>query len=263
MSVGEDIPADIRDSADGVLEHAPGVPTPAMSNRPPGGQQQHVTIRTKKGDLRAVVAVPDVIAPAVVPVIVVAPGKGYHMELPLIRGLFERCTAEGWAAVRFDWGFHTAKRDPSANFAQEVEDLQAVLSYARSLPGVDRSRIYIAGKSLGAGVALERAAADPSIRGVILMTPPIHSPKPEYKMGTVRPRLEKLRQPSLIVVGEHDPLCELGRLYTLIAGLAHPPHVAVVGGDHSLRAAYGSESAANVDLALAHAVDWLKRQALR
>lgn len=222
------------------------------------------TIRVKDRLVRAVIHVPDVIPPSVVPAIVIAPGQGYHMDLPLTRGLWERVVAEGWAAARFDWSFHSDKRDPSPAYATEVDELQAVIDHVRELPGIDRSHFYIAGKSLGAGIVLERAANDPSIRGVVLLTPPIHSPKPDYRMGTIRPRLEKLRQPSLIVVGERDPLCELGRLYGLLSGLPHAPHLAVVGGDHSLRPATEADSAqANVDLALHHVTDWLTRQSKR
>ncbi len=222
------------------------------------------TVTVKGREVRGVVSRPRLETPgALAPALVIAPGQGYHMDLPLTRGLFEVAAAEGWLAMRFDWSFHTAKREPSAGHLSEVEDLQAVLSCVRELKNVDRSKIYLAGKSLGAGIALERAAGDASIRGVILLTPPIHSPKPEYKMGTVRPRLEKLRQPALIIVGERDPLCELGRLYGQLAGLAHPPELAVVGGDHSLRASTEAEALRNVDLALAHAVDWLRRQASR
>jgi predicted alpha/beta-hydrolase family hydrolase len=221
-------------------------------------------IRVRDREVRAYVHVPLVIAPSVVPAIVIVPGQGYHMDLPLTRGLFDRAVAEGWAAARFDWSFHTRKREPSASYSLEVEELQAVIDHLRDLEGIDRSHFYIAGKSLGAGIVLERAASDPSIRGVVLLTPPIHSPKPEYKMGTIRPRLEKLRQQSLIVVGERDPLCELGRLYGLISGLPHPPQLAVVGGDHSLRPrAEGESAAANVDLALHHIMDWLTRHSQR
>jgi predicted alpha/beta-hydrolase family hydrolase len=250
------VTAAIGDSGDQTLEStARGAPT-ALGD---------VTrIQVKDRSIRARVTVPDLVPPSTVPALVIAPGQGYHMDLALTRGLFERVAAEGWIAVRFDWSFHTAKREPSKSYHQEVEELQAVIEHARALPGCDRSRLYIVGKSLGAGIALERASADPSIRGVILLTPPIHSPKPEYKMGTIRPRLEKLRQPSLIVVGERDPLCELGRLYTLLSGLAHAPHLAVVGGDHSLRPTTPEESGvAHVELALSHAVDWLKRQSTR
>lgn len=238
------------------------LPAPAAPARPAGPV---TTIRVREREVRAVVHVPDVIPPSVVPALVIAPGQGYHMELPLVRELYDRVVSEGWAAARFDWSFHTQRRDaPAPPYAAEVEELQAVIDHVRGLTGVDRSHFYIAGKSLGSGIALERAASDPSIRGVVLLTPPIHSPKPEYKMGTIRPRLEKLRQPSLIVVGERDPLCELGRLYGLLTGLPHAPNLAVVGGDHSLRPASETErGAANVDLALRHVMDWLGRQARR
>lgn len=258
MSGGTDpnATAALYDSGDGVFDKTIG---------PPALPQNELTkIQVKDRWIHARVTVPDVIAPATVPALIIAPGQGYHMDMALTRGLFERIVGEGWIAARFDWSFYTAKRNPSPAYSMEVEELQAVIDHVRELPGIDRSRVYIAGKSLGAGIALERAGQDPSLRGCVLITPPIHSPKPEYKMGTVRPRLEKLRQPSLILVGERDPLCELGRLYSLIVGLAYPPNLCVVGGDHSLRPATPEDSAAqNVDLALRHAVDWLRRQSKR
>jgi len=240
-----------------------GIEPPRPPPLPAPYQVREVSVRAGAREVRVAISMPGVLPPSVVPALVIAPGRRYHRDRPLTRGLFERAAAEGFAVARFDWSFYAAGRDPSPAFADEVEELGAVIEHVRDLEGVDRSHFYIAGKSLGAGVALERAASDPSIRGVVLMTPPIHTPKPEFKMGTVRPRFEHLRQPALVIVGERDPLCDLSRLYGLLAGLPHPPELAVVGGDHSLRAETEPEAVANLDLALKHAVDWLRRQSVR
>jgi alpha-beta hydrolase superfamily lysophospholipase len=85
----------------------------------------------------------------------------------------ERFAAAGLIALVFDHrgfgdsGGETDLFDP----ALQLEDWRAAVSFARSLPGVDASRVATFGSSMGGGNALAAAAADPGVAAAISQVP--------------------------------------------------------------------------------------------
>jgi len=107
--------------------------------------------------------------------VVIAPGQGYHKDLPLIVESAKALADAGFLAVRFDWAYFTAKGQRSADLKPEMDDLEASIHFARQQEGIEK--VVIAGKSLGSMVALNRAAARPDdLAGLALLTFPIHNP---------------------------------------------------------------------------------------
>ena len=107
------------------------------------------------------------------PAIVLAPGQGYHMNLPALEATTRRLTEQGIAVFRFNWAYFTAepKGQPSDDLSREFRDLQAVLSAARKHPKVLAKNLSVGGKSLGSIVAWQALGADASLRSVLLLTP--------------------------------------------------------------------------------------------
>lgn len=110
-----------------------------------------------------------------------APGAGAHPTFVLFHGLpgneqnldlAQAVRRAGWHVVtlhyRGSWGSPGAFR-----FAHTLEDARAVLAYlrdsARAL-GVDTARLVVGGHSMGGWVAAHTAAADPALRGVVLIS---------------------------------------------------------------------------------------------
>ncbi|MCK6461815.1 MAG: hypothetical protein L6Q95_18195 [Planctomycetes bacterium] len=192
--------------------------------------------------------------------VVIAAGKGYHGGLPLLRTCAERLCSEGFVAVRFEWAYFTAKKEPAPDLSTEIEDLEAAIAYAKGLEGV--KKVIVAGKSLGSVAALLRAAAKPDdLAGVALLTFPVHAPGEPGKVFPEAERVAKLKLPILILCGDRDDLCAPAAIYGLAASCETPPAVAIVPGDHSLKE--GEDDAKreeNVALA-AHALAvWAKRR---
>jgi pimeloyl-ACP methyl ester carboxylesterase len=73
----------------------------------------------------------------------------------------------GWLLVNYR-GYGPSGGSPSERAL--VEDALGMYDLAVALPGVDKSRIFAFGRSLGSGVAVQLAAKRP-IRGLILATP--------------------------------------------------------------------------------------------
>lgn len=172
--------------------------------------------------------------------VVLAPGQGYHRGLPLLKGAADALAAAGFLAVTFDWRYFTADTKPSEDRSAERADLDEAIALARG------QKLILAGKSMGAGLALDRAmGAD--LAGLALLTLPVRD------VGHAVARLDYVRAPVLIVNGDTDPLCELATLHTLAARCMKPPRVVVVPGDHSFE---GETTTQNVTLAIQSLVTW-------
>jgi dienelactone hydrolase len=85
--------------------------------------------------------------------------------------------SQGVAVLRFDkrTRVYGAKVAALANFTvkeESVDDALAAVQLLRQTPGVDAKRIFVLGHSLGAGLAPRVGAADPKIRGLVVMAGP-------------------------------------------------------------------------------------------
>jgi dienelactone hydrolase len=111
---------------------------------------------------------------ASLPAVVLAPGAGYHMRLPVLESLTRALVKQGVVVYRFNWAYFV--KDPqkgtsSKDRAAEIEDMTTALEIARRDPAVDRTRIALAGKSLGSIIAWRVLRAQPDLRGALLLTP--------------------------------------------------------------------------------------------
>jgi len=85
----------------------------------------------------------------------------------------ERFAAAGFAALVFDHrGFGESGGAPDLfDPKMQLEDWQAAIAFARSLPEVDGARIATFGSSMGGGNALAAAAGDPDVAAAISQVP--------------------------------------------------------------------------------------------
>lgn len=197
-------------------------------------------ITVPRGDGVSISAIVDLPAGAgKVPAVVLAPGQGYHMGLPVLESTARALNEQGIAVIRFNWGYFTAvpRGQPSADLSAELRDLQAVLAAARAHARIDAQRVSVGGKSLGSGVAWRAFVADRQLRSALLLTPVCsripkgeNAPRPEARENY--PGLDAETRPSLWISGDADPLCAPALLYAFAATGQRHTRVAVVGGDH-------------------------------
>jgi dienelactone hydrolase len=85
----------------------------------------------------------------------------------------ERFAAAGVAALVFDYrGFGDSGGAPDLfEPRRQLDDWRAAIAFARSLDGIDASRVATFGSSLGGGNALAAAAADPDVAAAISQVP--------------------------------------------------------------------------------------------
>jgi putative phosphoribosyl transferase len=179
------------------------------------------------------------------PAVAFAHGLGSSKDSPRNRTIAEALRAAGFAAFLFDFTGHGESEGTpeTSTLGQQVDDLGAALDVLESLDDVDPARIAVVGASSGAAVALVRAATDPRVRALVL-----RSGNPEGAEAV----LDRVRVPTLLVVGEHDaPILEANQ--ALLARLSGPRRLYVVpGGDHLF------QDPAALRRAGAAAVAWLR-----
>lgn len=209
------------------------------------------------------------------PVLIIAPGQGYHRERPLVKDLAIAAAKKGYVAIRFNWEYckfdaaaGKCTGDASMDLVPETEDLMTVVRYAKSLPNVNSNQIILAGKSLGSLVGHTVFAKDKSLKGFVLMTPvctgedsagkPVPAGEANYS-GL----LEETR-PVVLVKGNTDPSCETGMMYDWLRAAKQPIPAVVLGGDHSMNLLKpGSTSTAdrmnskNVNAAIVAIMNWV------
>lgn len=196
--------------------------------------------------------------------VVIAPGRGYHKDLPLLRESADALQRAGFHVLRFDWAYFTAKGKPSPKLEVEAEDLEAVLAHAKTIPGVEK--ILLAGKSLGSIAAFFRARRKhDDLAGLALLTFPVHPPgQPHETYGDVR-GLGGLKVPTIVVCGDADPGASLRGLYRFAAECDPAPQITIVPGDHGMHDPVKTEARTlqNCKLA-AHALAvWAQRRVNR
>ncbi|QJR12865.1 hypothetical protein DSM104443_03959 [Usitatibacter rugosus] len=178
------------------------------------------------------------------PVMVLGAGQGYHMRLPILEQTASALVKEGVAVYRFDWRFYTrdpAKLEMSPGLAEETADFQAVLALVRADPKVDKTRVFVGGKSLGSLVSYRVFAADPTLKGIALITPVCHQ-GPIEKMY---PGIEREKRPVAFILGDKDPVCPAARFaeYVALPGISNSKQQAsLTRGDHAF--GYGPDASA-------------------
>tara|TARA_R110002072_G_scaffold922_15_gene7344 strand:- start:415 stop:1182 length:768 start_codon:yes stop_codon:yes gene_type:complete len=193
------------------------------------------------------------------PALLIAPGQGYHMGLPLIAGLAEEAALAGLVAYRFDWAYTAAKGRPAPDLASEIEDMETALQALLADPRVDPSRVFIAGKSLGTLVSYRVFAAHPALKALFLLTPVGRG-----GVETNYPQLAETKRPILMTLGNRDPLCPLPVLYAALAKTKGNVATLVVAGDHGMNVgdwrdpAFKERNAANIRAALEGTVHWMR-----
>lgn len=222
-----------------------------------GPERENLRIRTPSGrQIEALLDRPE--GTGRFPVVIVAPGQGYHMRLSLFEKLAEASVENGIVCLRFDWGFYTEGGEPSSDFAEEKEDFTAAIEYVRSLEFVDQDKIFVCGKSIGALVGIDLASRDQSLRGLILLTLALHPARPPYKIWPEAERLKEVEIPVQIVSGRSDPICRMEVLDSLAKTLPEKPEVVYVEGDHSLKGDTDEKTEENEMKAVNAVIDFVK-----
>lgn len=172
------------------------------------------------------------------PTLVIAPGAGYHMQLPLMEEIDRQLVNKGIAVIRFNWAyFHskTRKASPSSNLDLEYEDFLTALNDAKTDPRTDKNALFIGGKSLGTGVAWRLFKNHPDLKALVLLTPICSKTDDGDTTSEIEqnyPHLKNETRPILFILGDSDPACASHILLSYLSERKNNMTVSIIGGNH-------------------------------
>ena len=129
----------------------------------------------------------------------------------------------GCAVLRFNFRGAGARAGSFDEGPGEMDDFRAALDFmAQQYPG---ARLWTAGMSFGAWVALTVGAADPRVSTLIGIAPPLS----RYDFTAV----ERSGKPKFFIQGEFDEICPLKVMREFYARAAEPKELVVIdAADH-------------------------------
>ncbi|NRB40841.1 MAG: hypothetical protein HRU20_20615 [Pseudomonadales bacterium] len=177
-----------------------------------------------------------------IPALLIAPGKGYHMDLPLVKKLAQEAAENNIISLIFNWHSFTSNGTSSEDLAKEVQDMAAALKYIKSLANVDTDKIMLAGKSLGSVVAYKIFKSHQDLFSLYLLTPLCTwhwddqgNQVYPFPIGEIRyPKLNDELRPIHITLGNKDTLCMPEMLYDFLKMSNGNISTTVLGGDHGM-----------------------------
>jgi hypothetical protein len=157
--------------------------------------------------------------------VVIAPPHplyGGSMESPVVAEIAWAATRVGLASLRFDWrGVGASGGVASGDLEDARADYAAAIAQlASTVPG----RLVAAGYSFGAAAAVRAAAAEPRVRGLVLVAPP--PSLLDLDALAARPR------DVLILTGERDSLAPAAALEAVARELPRARFVQIEEADH-------------------------------
>ena len=151
------------------------------------------------------------------------PLYGGEMDNPVVVAASEAAFAEGFQTLRFNFRGVGGSEGIHADGIGEQDDVRAAIEFLSSRG--DRSSLILVGYSFGAMVGLPVAIEDARVKGVVAIAPPLEM----YDFGF----LKGSKKDKLVIVGNRDLYCPVGRLEEFYQLLEDPKSLVVIqGADH-------------------------------
>jgi alpha/beta superfamily hydrolase len=192
-----------------------------------------ITVHTPRGAPISVVAsFPEGQGPFTT--VILGPGTG-TMKQKINEVVEHELLQNNIAVYRFEWAFYVKDKNskPSdTDRSPELEDFASVVALAKADKKVDAKAIIVGGKSRGTVIAWQILRNDPSLKGILQLTPVCS--KQGFSADQLYPDLASERRPSLWIAGDADSACNINTLYGFLAKAGGPARAAIVVGDHGL-----------------------------
>lgn len=192
---------------------------------------------------------------------IIAHGAGNDMHNPMIVAIADGLAAAGTVTMRFNFPYkEKGKKSPDSQ-SKLIHTWQCAYAYMQGNTLTPVDRIIAAGKSMGGRVASQMVAdGQMDAAAMIFLGYPLHAPgRKDQPRDT---HLYRINVPMLFFAGTKDPLCDLGRLNSVLDNLQCPHDLEIIeGGNHSFRLPKSSSrSEADVHRRiLKRCVAWIER----
>jgi predicted alpha/beta-hydrolase family hydrolase len=193
--------------------------------------------------------------------VIIAHGAGNDMHNPLIVAVADGLADAGTATIRFNFPYREKGKKSPDSQNRLIHTWQCAYAYMRGNTFFPVDRIIAAGKSMGGRVASQMVAdGQMDVAAMIFLGYPLHAPGRKDQLRDTH--LYRINVPMLFFAGTKDPLCDPGRLNSVLGNLQCPHDLEIIeGGNHSFRLPKSSSrSEADVHRRiLKRCVAWIER----
>jgi hypothetical protein len=151
------------------------------------------------------------------------PLYGGEMDNPVVTTAAEVAVGEGFQTLRFNFRGVGESEGTHADGVGEKDDVRAAIEFLSSK--VDGPSFILVGYSFGAMVGLPVAIEDARVKGVVAIAPPLEMYDFDFLKGS--------KKDKLVIVGNRDLYCPIGRLKEFYQLLEDPKSLVMIeGADH-------------------------------
>ena len=151
------------------------------------------------------------------------PLYGGEMDNPVVTVAAEVAFEEGFQTLRFNFRGVGESEGTHADGVGEEDDVKAAIEFLSTK--VDGSSLMLVGYSFGARVGLPVAIGDARVKAMVAIAPPLEMYDFDFLKGS--------KKDKLVVVGDRDLYCPVGKLKELYQHLEDPKSLVVIqGADH-------------------------------
>lgn len=188
-----------------------------------------------KGDISAVIHVPDGFPSQGGNSVIIAHGANNDMNNPFIVSIADGLAHAGYLAMRFNFLYRERGKVSPDSPANLFLAWESAYRFLISQSGFSPSGVVAAGKSMGGRVASQLVSEGRvSPDALIFFGYPLHAPGRHDRLKDSH--LYKIEKPMMFISGSKDPLCKLELLEKVLERISPAPSLNVIqGGDHSFR----------------------------
>jgi hypothetical protein len=148
------------------------------------------------------------------------PLYGGEMDNPVVTTAAEAAVEEGFQTLRFNFRGVGKSEGTHADGVGEKDDVRAAIELLNSK--VDGPSLILVGYSFGAMVGLPVAIEDARVKGVVVIAPPLEMHNFDFLKGS--------KKDKLVIVGNRDLYCPVGKLKELYQHLEDPKSLVMIEG---------------------------------
>jgi alpha/beta superfamily hydrolase len=148
------------------------------------------------------------------------PLYGGEMDNPVVTTAAEAAVEEGFLTLRFNFRGVGKSEGTHADGVGEKDDVRAAIELLNSK--VDGPSLILVGYSFGAMVGLPVAIEDARVKGLVAIAPPLEMHNFDFLKGS--------KKDKLVIVGNRDLYCPVGKLKELYQHLEDPKSLVMMEG---------------------------------
>ena len=148
------------------------------------------------------------------------PLYGGEMNNPVVTTAAEAAVEEGFQTLRFNFRGVGKSEGTHADGVGEKDDVRAAIDFLSSK--VEGPSFILVGYSFGAMVGLPVAIEDARVKGVVVIAPPLEMHNFDFLKGS--------KKDKLVIVGNRDLYCPVGKLKELYQHLEDPKSLVMIEG---------------------------------